>query len=179
MHFRDFGGTPPTVSDAQAAVDRVYAFFNAIKALVPQQVSIQVQGEVEAIEETDGVLQDVLVATTPAAIVGTALVSNPYAAAVGAVVSWRTGVVRNGRRIRGRNFLVPLTSTAFDNTGTLTSSALTTLNTAATALRDTTSIADLGIYARPTAAGATDGLWALVTGHQIPDMGSILRSRRD
>lgn len=179
LHFRDFGGTDITVPDAQAAVDRVYTFFNAIKSLLPAQVTVQVQGEVEAIDEPTGALQDVLVATAPAAVVGTAISSNSYAAAVGGVVSWRTGVVRNARRIRGRTFLVPLTTTAFDNTGTLTSTALTTLNAAATALRDTTSIADLGIYARPTAPGATDGLWALVTGHQVPDMGAVLRSRRD
>lgn len=179
MHFRDFGGTFPTTADVQVAVDRLRTFFDAIKLYIPSQVTIQVLGEVEVLEETTGQLLDVLVATTPAAVVGTAVASTPYAAAVGAVVSWRTGVVRNGRRIRGRTFLVPLSSTAFDSSGTLIAAALTTMNAAATALRDATTIADLGIYARPTGPGATDGLWALVTGHQIPDMGSILRSRRD
>lgn len=179
MHFRDFGGTDPIVSDAQAAVDKVYAFFNAIKAYFPAQVTIQVLGEAEAIEDTTGILQDVLVATTPAAIVGTAGTTVAYAAALGAVVSWRTGLVRNGRRIRGRTFLVPLSSLAFDNTGTLIPAALTTFNAAAVTLRDQTGIADIGVYARPSAPGAADGEWALITGHSIPDMGSILRSRRD
>jgi hypothetical protein len=179
MHFRDFGGTDVTPPDAQMAVDRVYAFFNAVKAYFPQQVSLQVRGEVEAIDEATGNLQDVIVATAPAAIVGTAGTTVPYAAALGSVVSWRTGVVRNNRRIRGRTFLVPLSSLAFDNTGTLIPGALTAFNTAATALRDATTIADFGIYARPTAPGASDGVWALVTGHQVPDMGSVLRSRRD
>lgn len=179
MHFRDFGGTPPVLSDAQAAVDKVYAFFNAIKAYFPAQVTVQVLGEAEIIEDTNGQLQDILVATTPAAIVGTAGTTVAYAAALGAVVSWRTGLVRNGRRIRGRTFLVPLTSSAFDNTGTLLPAALTVFNAAAVTLRDTTGIADLGVYARPTTTGGTDGEWALITGHSIPDMGSILRSRRD
>jgi hypothetical protein len=120
-----------------------------------------------------------LVATTPAAIVGTAGTTVAYAAALGAVVSWRTGLVRNGRRIRGRTFLVPLSSLAFDNTGTLIPAALTTFNAAAVTLRDQTGIADIGVYARPSAPGAADGEWALITGHSIPDMGSILRSRRD
>ena len=179
MHFRDFGGTDPIVSDAQAAVDKVYAFFNAIKAWFPSQVTIQVLGEAEAIEDTTGILQDVLVATTPAPIVGTSGAAVAYAAALGAVVSWRTGLVRNGRRIRGRTFLVPLSSVAFDNTGTLIATALTAFNAAATTLRDQTGIADLGVYARPSAPGAADGEWALITGHSVPDMGSILRSRRD
>jgi hypothetical protein len=125
MHFRDFGGTDVTPPDAQMAVDRVYAFFNAVKAYFPQQVSLQVRGEVEAIDEATGNLQDVIVATAPAAIVGTAGTTVPYAAALGSVVSWRTGVVRNNRRIRGRTFLVPLSSLAFDNTGTLIPGALT------------------------------------------------------
>jgi hypothetical protein len=179
MHFRDFGGTFPTEADVQVAVDRVRAFFDAIKLYIPSQVSIQVLGEVEVLEESTSTLLDVLVATTPAVVTGTAAAATAYAAAVGAVVSWRTGVVRNGRRIRGRTFVVPLAASAFDNTGTLVSTAVTAINNAATTLRDATSIADLGIYARPTAPGASDGLWALVTGHQVPDMGSILRSRRD
>lgn len=178
-HFRDFGGVDPVLSDAQAAVDKVDAFWIALMGLYPNPVGVTVQADVEAIDETNGVLQYIL-STTPDPIhQGTGGGSTAYAAALGAVVSWTTAGIRNGRRVRGRTFLVPLLSTAFQNDGTLATTAVSTINTAATTFRDLTGIVDLAIWARPTAPGATDGVAHAVTTHNTPDMGAVLRSRRD
>lgn len=180
FHFKEFeaGGTQ-TLADAQGAVDKTRAFFNALSLYLPNVVTIQVMSDVDVIEETTNTMTNVLTPTAPASVTGTAGATVKYSAATGAVVTWRTSVVKRGRRIRGRTFLVPFASNAFDVDGTLVSTTITALNTAATNLRDGAGSGDLGVYARPSAVGATDGEWAAVTGHSIPDMGAVLRSRRD
>ena len=42
-----------------------------------------------------------------------------FAAGVGARVVWETGAVRNGRRVRGSTFVVPIWSSAYETNGTL------------------------------------------------------------
>jgi hypothetical protein len=180
LHFKEFeaGGTQ-TLAAAQGAVDKTRAFFNSIKGALPANTTVQVMPDVDVIEETTGQLTNALTTTTPVSVVGGAVGTATYSAATGAVITWRTSVIRNGRRIRGRSFLVPLSSVAFDVDGTLHSTYFNTISTAATALRDGTTSGDLGVYARPSAPGAADGIWAVVTGHTVPDMGAVLRSRRD
>jgi len=179
FHFRDFSAGEPTNADATAATARLKTFFEAWKILVPTGASIQIESDVEVIEETTGQLTTVLAATPVAVVSGAASAAATFASAVGAVVTWRTPGIRNGRRIRGRTFLVPLSSTAFQNDGTLASSTVGTVGSAAAALIDSAGTPDLGVYARPTGPGATDGIWYAVTSYSIPDMGAVLRSRRD
>jgi hypothetical protein len=179
FYFRDFASSGWTPTQATAAAAKVRTFFDSFKLFLPAVVTVTVEPDVEIIEETTGELTDVLTATVGAAITGLASPTEKYAAPVGAVVSWRTATVKNGRRIRGRTFLVPLSSGAFDTNGTLTSSAQTTISAAALALRDATSDADLGIWARPAPGGLGGGEWAVVASHAVPDMGAVLRSRRD
>lgn len=182
LHFRDFASTndnPDAVTQAGAtgAVTRTRAFFDAIKALLPTQVLINVEPEVDVIESTDGKLQRSYTTGTTAAVAGTA--TSAFSAASGAVVNWRTDGVRNGRRVRGRTFLVPIAMTAFATTGQLSTASQTTLQSAATALADNAQTPDLHVFGRPTAAGATDGVAHPVSNAGVPLMGAILTSRRD
>jgi len=139
------------------------------------------------IEETTGEMVNILNATGGGSYLSNASAGQVMAGASGAVVNWRTGVVRKGRRIKGRTFLVPLKTTVYDEDGTLTSAAIGTINSAAAALINTTGEADLGVYGRPTRQrgddGAMetipDGLWAVATSFNVPDMAAVLRSRRD
>jgi hypothetical protein len=178
FHMRDFSTGEPTLADANGAIGKVDNFINTIKPLIPPVVSMVVESEVEVIEETNGQMQTVLGGTSLGTEFGMASGTAGYSAPVGAVISWSTGGVRNGRRVRGRTFVVPLSNEAWDTDGTLKSTALTTLNAAATSLRDIGGSPDLGVYARPTSAGATDGIWYAATGHRVPDMAAVLRSRR-
>jgi len=180
MHFRDFDTTPPTNTHATAAATDIRAFFDAIKLYLPNAVKIDVMPDCEVLEETTGVLTGVLTATPGATVTGTAGAGAQFAAAVGAVVNWRTNGVRNGRRIHGKSFIVPLANLGFAVDGTLDPGFITTASTAAAALRDpSTGSPDLGVWARPSAPGATDGVWYVTSGYSIPDMGAVLRSRRD
>lgn len=178
FHMRDFSAGEPTVADANAALLRITNYAENIAAYLPQKVTLQAEAEVEVLEETNGQLITVLGGTTQVIKTGAAASTVGWAAAAGAVISWSTPGVRNGRRVRGRSFIVPLATTSYDTDGTLTPAVVAGLNTAATTLRDGAGTLDLGIYARPTGPGATDGVWYAVTGHRVPDMSAILRSRR-
>lgn len=179
MHFRDFDtDTAPTIAQATAALDRVRLFFETVKSQIPSACRVTVQPVVDVIEHTDGSLVDSLnVTSSPAAITGTS--AGTVAGPAGAVFNWRTNTIRNGRRVRGRTFLVPLGATAYEANGTLSAAALTSFNTAATALVDSTGTPDLFVYGRPSAPQATDGVIAVVSSYTIPDMVAVLRSRRD
>lgn len=182
MHFRDFDtgdgpGVDPTAASAQAASDRMRAFLGAFPELLPITVRIDLDPNVDILEDSTGTMVDSLTVTPGAQLSGSS--GGNYSAAIGAVVNWSTGSIRAGRRVRGRSFLVPLSSTAFFTDGTLSASALTTLQAAANILVDRTNTPDLGVYARPTLAGAADGQWVVATGARVPDMGAVLRSRRD
>jgi hypothetical protein len=180
FHFRDYSTSgEPDQAMADGAATKVRAFFSSIAQYIPAVVSVAVQTDAVVVEDTTNTMTGVFSVNPGAAVQGSAAGSEVFAAPVGAVVTWRTGTVKNGRIIRGRTFLVPLVRGIFDVDGTLNSVATGTLNTAATALRAGEGVGDLGVYARPSSPTASDGQWAAVTGHSIPDMGAVLRSRRD
>lgn len=182
FHFRDFDTEPGagiSEAGAQAAVDRIDSFITAIRTYIPQGVMLRTEAEVEVIEETDGKLQDMFTTVPAAAQAGAMSTASGFSAPSGAVINWRTSGVRNGRRIRGRTFLVPLGAGSYQSDGTLASAAQTGLAAAAQALIDTSGSPDLGVYARPSAPGATDGNWVVATSSNVPDLAAVLRSRRD
>lgn len=182
LHFRDFGagdggGGSVSLASATAAAGRVRQFFDSIKAMLPASVDINVESEVDVLEDTTGELVNSLNVPTVAQVDG--LSTGPYSAASGAVVNWRTGGIRNGRRIRGRSFIVPIVGSYFTTSGALAGSAAGDIQTAAAALANSTSSPDLMVYARPTSKGASDGTAAVVTGTNVPSFAAVLRSRRD
>lgn len=178
FYFDDVNGGFEDGATAVAVADKVATFWGAVKTKLPPAVTLQIQSDVEVIGAADGQLAGVLNAGARAAINGTA-VSQPYSAATGAVITWRTAGVRNGRRVRGRTFLVPCVSGMFQNDGTITSSDLTELQAAAQALFQPAGAVSLGIFSRPTAVGAADGAFFPVTSATVPDLAAVLRSRRD
>lgn len=187
FYFRDFSSGAPTDADADSAGDRVETFFGAIANLFPTAVKIRVQSDADVIEETNGEIQSVLSTGVRADVSGTAA-ANGYSGASGVVVTWRTGGVVAGRRVRGRTFLVPTANIAYDLDGTLQNSTITTLQNAANTLISAAGTPDLGVWARPTpehqntkgeTIPARDGSWYVVTSATIPDKAAILRSRRD
>lgn len=179
MHFRDFdteGNVTP--EQVNAAITRTRSFWTTVHQRISSTVTLQPQSEVEILEDSTGELVDVVQATAPnAPILGTA--SGSVAGPAGAVINWRTSSIRNGRRIRGRTFLVPLAVTAYEANGSLVAAAQSEFLLAATNLVDSTGTPDLGVFARPTGPDAADGQWVRATGANVPDMVAVLRSRRD
>lgn len=189
FHMKDFASGDVQAPLAQDAVDRVDTFAEALRGLIPYQATLTVQSDVEVLEDTTGELLDVVTVAPDAAHVSLATNGQEYAGPVGAVITWRTAGIRNGRRIRGRTFIVPMVSAAFDGNGQIDSVAHPVLVNAAAALRADTGTPDLGVWARPTpildgSGNPTgnyneDGQWTAVTGSSVPTFGAVLRSRRD
>lgn len=182
FHFRDFDTEPGAglnVAGAQAAVDRVDTFIQAINNYIPNTVYMRSEPDVEVLEESNGQLQEIYQTSPLDQLRGAATTTIGYSAASGAVINWRTNGIRNGRRVRGRTFLVPLASSAYQGNGSLVDVALTAIRGAADALSATGGSPDLGVWARPSAPGANDGDWFVVAAANVPDMAAVLRSRRD
>lgn len=179
FHFRDFDtGTNPDPAQASSAITKVATFFEALATVVPAAVKIDINRDVEVYDDATGVLQDIINYTgTLGQISGSA--TGVVAGPAGAVINWRTPVIKNGRRIRGRTFLVPLATTAYELNGTLTATAVSTITSAATTFSAGTGNPDLGVWSRPSPVTKTGGLWARATSFNVPDLVAVLRSRRD
>lgn len=173
FHFSTFEGN--FGPGAQGAINALVNLFDGINSLIPDNITIRVSDEVEVIEDSTGELIDYVPGLTTAPSQGANTAT--YAGPSGAVINWSTSTVRNGRRMRGRTFLVPLSIGAYDQDGTLTSGAVTTLQTEVDLLLAAPDV-ELLVYGRPTAAG-TDGVSAPVISGRVPDLVAVLRSRRD
>lgn len=150
-------------------------FFTGIADRLPTNTTVQVQNTGNVISELTGDLIGAWSGPAQAAIVGTS--GGAYAAPAGAHINWRTGDVINGRRVRGRTFLVPLSGAAYDSDGTIAATALTDLRTNLATLVTALVGSDFGIWHRPV-GGANGSLHDLVSA-DIPDKTATLRSRRD
>jgi hypothetical protein len=155
-----------------AMTNAVRAFFDAIKTLLPTGTNVQTLGSCETYDEATGTLTGSTSSTSPAVVVGT--VAGNYAGGSGAVISWTSNGFVNGRRVRGRSFIVPLAG-AVDSSGSLSSSAQTTLQTAANGLI-TAMAGDLVVWHRPSQFSA--GSSHPVVTANVPDLCAVLRSRR-
>lgn len=150
----------------------VQIFFDAVKAYLPIGLTVSVQGEGDIINDTDGHITGSWSETTPAVVTGTA--SGAYSGPSGAVIHWLTGGVIGTRRVRGRTFLVPLAN-AFESNGTIGSTPLTTLGSAANGLI-TNPNNSLMVWVRPGPKG--NGSSHIVSSARLPDLAVVMRSRR-
>lgn len=177
LYFRDFAAGDQTQAIADGSVAKVDTWLNAWIPSLPAAVTVGVDPSVEVIEDTTGQLQGFFNTTPEAAQPGTS--AGNYAAPTGGVVNWYTNGIRNGRRVRGRSFMVPLGPTAFALDGTLATTVLTTLRTATQTMIDAAGAGDIGVWSRPTVAAPASGAWHAVSSFTIPDKAAILSSRRD
>jgi hypothetical protein len=156
-----------------STVPAIRTFFDAVKAILPTGMTLQVPGVGDLLDDNTGAITGQWSTTVPTVVTCTG--AGNYAGNAGAVVSWLTGVVINGRRPQGRTFLVPIISGAMDSGGSLSGSTIATVQTAATALV-TSAAGDLVIWHRPVAGGG--GSNAPISGIRVPDLAASMRSRR-
>lgn len=162
-------------TDPLSAVGPLHTFFDAVKALLPTDVSIQVPGQGDEIDDGTGDLVGSWTTTAPAVVTGTSVAV--YSAPNGMCVDWLTGAVRGKRRLQGRTFIVPVTTAHFQTNGQPDASAISTVQTAGNALVASASSAGLRIWGRPNQTSA--GTSSLITGARVPTFWVVLRSRRD
>lgn len=169
---------------AQAAVNAVRAFWDSLKAYLPNELTLTVSPVVDTYDrETGELFSSSIAATAPTVVVGTA--TGVYAGGSGIKVTWETGSIRDGRRVRGATYIVPADATVFTNTGTVNGTVKTAINTAAATMMASmvTGSVTLGVWSRPRVATATvtarEGAAFQVTQGVCSSKSAILRGRRD
>jgi len=172
--------------DINTAPDSVRSFWEGMFSLIPADVTIKVDGVGDVIEDTTGALVGQWIFPAPAVVQCTGI--GTYAAPCGGLIRWETGVIKDGRRLRGRTFVVPLINGQYQNDGSLDPTTLTYLLSAAQILV-TQQSASMVVWHRPFKGAPAVGTkparpshlggHSLVTGASIPDKVVVLRSRRD
>jgi hypothetical protein len=159
-------------------------FWQAFKTALPTGLTITVPTSGDLLDEASGQITGAWSLGT-ASTVTTGQAADVYAGNAGMVIHWLTTTVERGRRVRGRTFLVPLTSSAYDNQGSLTVNMVTQSAAAATALVNATTgvmqVWHRPRYQKPATKPPTlleAGSKAPVTGSRVPDLAVSLRSRR-
>jgi len=164
----------------------VHNFWDALKGSLPTDFHAQVEGAGDIIEDTTGELTGAWTGVQPLQVVG--LVGGSYAAPVGLVVDWLTSTILDGKRVRGKTFVVPVGGSSFESDGSPDAGTIATFQAAGAAL-----IAAEGgllcVWHRPRVARPADGSRPAVTaragGHaevtscSVPNLAAVLRSRRD
>ena len=169
---------------AQGAVNAVRGFWEAIKAYLPDELTLVVSPIVDSYNRETGELTlSTIAATAPASVAGTGTLG--YTGGAGMKVTWETGQIRDGRRVRGSTFIVPCTGAAFTATGTVGTTPKTTVNNAAAAMMTALGVANtsLGVWSRPREASLAlpyrAGAAFEVMQGICSTKSAILRGRRD
>ena len=166
LHYAGDVGAPNA-----AAIRTAY---QTLSSILSTGVTITVPDSGEVLEDTTGVLEDVWTSTAGAPFAGGA--GGVVAAGVGACITWKTGGIIDGRRLRGRTFIVPLSSTAYEANGTLTAAALTALTNFGNSMMAS---GPLAVWHRPTSEAAADGNSYGVVSFSVREKVAFLSSRRD
>ena len=175
FHFE--GSDTPTQTQLDETAAKVRTFFQAFVTYLPTPLTITYPSEIEQFQTENGVLSQTWPIAPPANTVGTGV--GQYSSAAGACINWTTNTIVNGRRIRGRTFMVPLLpANAFQSDGTLAVAAVVAFNSAATGFRNNETGLPFVIWHRPS-LGGVDGDAGPVTASSVSDMTAVLRSRRD
>jgi hypothetical protein len=148
-------------------------FFTAIKALFPNGMSWTIPAAGDQISDNSGQLTGGWVGGTAATITATGGTS--YAAGTGTFVQWGTSIIVNNRRLKGRTFLAPLSTTQYDTDGTILTAAVTTLNTNLATL---VGAGKLRVFHRPPKHTFSGGTSAVITSGVCADKTTSLRTRR-
>lgn len=177
LFWRTNNDTEAEQTHANDVVAKVDAWITAISNHLPSTVTVKVDPTVAMINATDGKQIAFFSVTPPAAHPGGD--SGPYSAVSGACFNWYTQGVRNGRRIRGRTFIVPLGGSKYDSVGTLASTTVTAFQNATNTMLALNGTTEMTVWSRPSGVGATDGDTWPISAFTLPDKAAFLSSRRD
>lgn len=165
-----------TAAEATTAAANWKTFLNSIAAVMPTGSSISFDTTVGLYDDLGAQTGEVTISNPPAAINGSSAVA--YAGGAGAVVNWVTNSFHLGRKVRGRTFLVPLTSAAFATDGTLAPAIQGGIQTAGAQFA-VSSPQPIISSVKTAPGGVTSGFVSNIIGATVPDRSAVLRSRRD
>jgi hypothetical protein len=165
-------------------VNAVRAFWDATKAYLPDEVTLTTVPIVDQYDPADGELVGTITAATPpASVTGTS--ATAYLMAAGLKVNLQTNNIRNGRRVRGSIYVVPVTTAAMTTGGLVSATARTAYNSAGATLISALATVNVNliVWGRPLKDGAgtvvRTGTVNYVTLCETNEKSAILRGRRD
>lgn len=162
------------VGTTDADISELVAFFNAIKGLFPSGLTWTVPNTGDVLDVATGELTGTHIFTGAGSVSGT-VAAGAHAAGVGCRVRWLTGAVVGGRRMIGTTFLTHLVSTNYDSSGTITTAALGTIQTAATTFA--TAGSPWQIWHRPVSGSGGSG--HAISSATVPDKVGWLSTRKN
>lgn len=163
-----------SVNPAPPSAGAIGGVFGPFMGQFPTGVTVTFPGSGDSIEDTTGELIGTWSSGANVQTTGGGVATAP--AGVGACVTWKTGGIIDGRRLRGRTFLVPLCTGAYQSDGTLSDTTYAALNTFAAAMM---AVGPLAVWHRPSTPGGSDGNSYGVTSYIAKDKVAYLSSRRD
>jgi hypothetical protein len=168
----------------QAAVNAMRAFWDSLKTYLPDELTLTVSPVVDYYDTATGeLLGSNIAATPPGVVIGTSATS--YAGGSGFKVTWETGQIRDGRRVRGATYVVPASSSVFTSAGVISATPKAAVNTAAGTFISaiTAGTMSVAVWSRPREATedlpARDGAAFQVSTGVCSSKSAILRGRRD
>ena len=180
LHFESVAGAAIDQATVNDAVAITQTWISSWRAYTPVLCFTGLDPTITELDEQSGAIEAFWTATVTAAAAGSS--GGAYAAGSGACVTWSTDGVWNGRRVKGRTFIVPIGSTGLQDDGTLATTPLAAWRTATNTFAGAANLARLVVWRRP----------AVVLGETIPNGGAYdvnstvindkiaqLRSRRD
>lgn len=166
---------------AQAAVNAMRAFWFSQVAMLPNELTLTVSPVIDDYDVVTGDLVGSYTAATPPAPVAGGSAGN-YAAGAGYKVTWNTGQIRNGRRVRGSTFVVPAASGVYDANGRISTATINSVNGYAATLISALASAEtsMGVWSRPwETPNPRTGFATQVVSGACSTKTAILRGRRD
>ena len=185
-----FPGAPGVITmyalDAGVFVADLENFWTTAGTLFMADVTLQVENAGDIIDDTTGVITGAWTSGVFPVSHGTG--TGNYAAPAGVLIEWMTSTILDGRRIRGKSFIVPVGLPNFTPAGQVDASVVANLTANGVTLVTGTP-GNMVIWHRPRKAraatatlparAARPGGHALVTGVRVSPKVTVLRSRRD
>jgi hypothetical protein len=180
LHFKPVAGGDIAQAHVNDARDITQTWLTSWRYVFPASVFSMLSPTVTELEEDTGHIKAFWTTTVAAGSGGFG--TGNYAGGSGACVNWYTDGVVNGRRVRGRTFMVPAAGSALAADGTLDNTLLATWRTANNTLAGAANLVQLVVWKRPTKLAGVplaNGQAFDVNATTLNDKAAQLKSRRD
>lgn len=167
-------------------VTALHAWLVGVAGSLPGVVKLNIEPGGDTIDSTSGALTGSWAGAATAEISGAD--TGGYSAPSGMVISWLTGTVVDGHRLRGKTYLVPFARSAYGPDGQLNAANVADMKTKADAFQ-AAAAANFVIWHRNRKARAADathlavtaraGGHSIVSGTRVTGRPAVLTSRRD
>lgn len=165
-----------TQENLDGAFEELNSVYDSLKNMYPTEVDILPDAEIQEIDEVTGNIVNVWTQTGWADVVGGTSGSTAISRGACLVAAFATDIWHEGKRLRGRSFLGPITTNALTGTGQTDASWVELVEDSYVAL--TSGVGPrLAVYHRPASGASSGGYYGDVVEVRCGLHPSNLRSR--